>query len=218
MENVVYLPVSAVRDDKESAVNWSANTLASAWQRRNAPRRGCECLMGDTPNSQIDNRLVTRFYGDAQAYCELIDQLRRGTLERPFSQLLQRLSCLASSGCELPFAFPEIEVPVIDRVGHEQWRVIAGEIAQAVAPALDELYALHSESESALIRASMLWDDLADIYRDLQQGIAHYETGESNHIAEAIWQWRWGYEHHWGEHLFRAMITLHEIRYCLYLE
>ena len=61
----------------------------------------------------------------------------------------------------------------------------------------------------------MLFDDLADIYRDVHHGLALWNASTPDAQAEAAWQWRWNYEHHWGEHLFRAMLTVHEVRYQL---
>ena len=62
----------------------------------------------------------------------------------------------------------------------------------------------------------MFWDDLADIYRDLHNGLVLWNRGRPNAQAQAAWQWRFDYEMHWGEHLFRAMLTVHEIRYTLH--
>ena len=42
--------------------------------------------------------------------------------------------------------------------------------------------------------AGSLSDDLADIYRDLRRGLAAAERD----IEEAVWDWRFSYETHWG--------------------
>lgn len=64
----------------------------------------------------------------------------------------------------------------------------------------------------------MLWDDLTDLYVDLRRGLSLYERGGRDDVSEAVWWWRFGYEHHWGSHLFRALATVHEIRYVLSIE
>jgi len=64
----------------------------------------------------------------------------------------------------------------------------------------------------------MLFDDLTDIYRELRDGLALWKEATPDAQAEAAWQWRFNYEIHWGEHLFRAMLTVHEIRYQLHYE
>jgi len=40
-------------------------------------------------------------------------------------------------------------------------------------------------------------DDLADIYRDLADGLRLYRAGR---MGEALWAWRLNFEFHWGEH------------------
>jgi hypothetical protein len=59
----------------------------------------------------------------------------------------------------------------------------------------------------------MLWDDLADLYRDLQNGLDLCLRGRPADVEGAVWWWRFNYEIHWGEHLFRALQSVYEIRY-----
>lgn len=49
-------------------------------------------------------------------------------------------------------------------------------------------------------------DDLGDIAGDLTEVLWWLEQGEE---ATAIWEYRFGYEHHWGEHL-------HDVRRYIY--
>jgi hypothetical protein len=54
-----------------------------------------------------------------------------------------------------------------------------------------------------------LADDLADIYRDLQDGFAALRNGAT---ANALWQWKFGFETHWGKHAVEAMYALYNVR------
>jgi hypothetical protein len=54
--------------------------------------------------------------------------------------------------------------------------------------------------------AGLLADDFADIYRDLQDGLDKWNRGET---GEALWEWRFNFENHWGEHLTGALRALH---------
>lgn len=159
---------------------------------------------------------VFTFYTTALHYCELIDGLRIGTVKSPYTKLLASLSALSNAGLSLPFDMPDNDVEAPE-LSHEQWSVIAGEIANAIDPACQSLFATLAEDDTAgKSRVKMLWDDLADIYRDLQEGITLYERGDQESVSEAIWQWRFGYEHHWGYHLYSALLTVHEIHYRVY--
>ncbi len=124
----------------------------------------------------------------------------------------------------------EIEIPKTKHAKSESLAMSTDEAAavsrmvhELVAPESYALLERHEEfadadmkgKDPAATRAFMLFDDLADIYRDVHHGLAVWNVGTPDAQAEAAWQWRWGYENHWGEHLFRAMLTVHEMRYWL---
>ena len=52
-----------------------------------------------------------------------------------------------------------------------------------------------------------LADDLADIYRDLLDGLELYDRG---FLSDAQWQWAFGFRAHWGKHAVSALAALHE--------
>lgn len=54
-----------------------------------------------------------------------------------------------------------------------------------------------------------LADDLADIYADLSRGLAAWDAGK---VHSAVWEWRFHFEHHWGEHATGALRALHALR------
>jgi hypothetical protein len=54
-----------------------------------------------------------------------------------------------------------------------------------------------------------LSDDLADIYRDLCEGLDLHDSG---HTDEAFWQWRFGFDSHWGRHAAHSLYALYAIR------
>jgi hypothetical protein len=54
-----------------------------------------------------------------------------------------------------------------------------------------------------------LADDLADIWGDLRDGLSLLATGR---ITEAVWEWRFAFNVHWGKHLTSAQRAIHS--YC----
>ena len=48
----------------------------------------------------------------------------------------------------------------------------------------------------------LLSDDIADIYHDLRRGLEHWHRRET---GEALWEWRFNFEHHWSEHATGAL-------------
>lgn len=54
-----------------------------------------------------------------------------------------------------------------------------------------------------------LIDDLSDIAADLRVGMKEYEAGR---IGNAVFEWRFGLNNHWGLHIVNALRALHFIR------
>ncbi|MFN8455443.1 MAG: DUF5063 domain-containing protein [Anaerolineae bacterium] len=51
-----------------------------------------------------------------------------------------------------------------------------------------------------------LADDIADIYGDIRRGLNLFEAG---YTEQAIWQWLFHMQHHWGEHATSAIRAIH---------
>lgn len=52
-------------------------------------------------------------------------------------------------------------------------------------------------------------DDLGDIAGDLDEVLWYFENST---VSEAIWHFRFGYQHHWGDHLHSLRNYLHSSR------
>jgi hypothetical protein len=69
------------------------------------------------------------------------------------------------------------------------------------------VYEPHDLDSSPVVGS--LADDIADIYRDLQDGFAELRSGKP---ANANWQWKFGFDSHWGHHAAEAIYALYNIR------
>ena len=90
---------------------------------------------------------------------------------------------------------------------------MASAVADSIATETSALLEQHADDEAELTRATMLWDDLTDIYRDIKNGLRLFNMETPDAGLEAVWEWRFGYENHWGCDLMRALATVHEIRF-----
>lgn len=55
-----------------------------------------------------------------------------------------------------------------------------------------------------------LVDDFADIYGDLKEELIKIdEIGTNEAIEDALWQMKFGFNHHWGNHCINAIRALH---------
>ncbi len=159
---------------------------------------------------------IIAFREDAVAYCEFIDSLKNGKPEHFYERLITCLSRLAKSADELPTEYYSRDV---ENDGHEmtceEWDEIAHLISDVVNPEIYRLAEANKDDSETISRVCMFWDYLADIYRDLRNGIRLYNLGEDG-IKAAIWQWKEDYNIHWGLHLFDALHTAHRIKHELY--
>jgi len=59
-----------------------------------------------------------------------------------------------------------------------------------------------------------LVDDFADIYADLKEELIKIDQiGTDEAIEDALWQLKFGFNHHWGNHCIDAMRALHYLWY-----
>lgn len=54
-----------------------------------------------------------------------------------------------------------------------------------------------------------LIDDLGDIYSDLKEALMLYEKDNVGAKENAIFQFKFGYDNHWGEHCIEALYAIH---------
>lgn len=54
-------------------------------------------------------------------------------------------------------------------------------------------------------------DDLGDIYWDLKNAIMLYDKGSEEEVASAIWDFKFLFDHHWGDHCMNAQYAIHHI-------
>jgi len=54
-----------------------------------------------------------------------------------------------------------------------------------------------------------LVDDLGDIYKDVKKGLLNFDLGTIASKDQAVWDWKFGFEKHWGQHAIDALRTIH---------
>jgi len=55
-----------------------------------------------------------------------------------------------------------------------------------------------------------LSDSLADIYRDVHDGLVIARAGAAD---DAVWAWKFSFERHWGHHALDALRAIHAYRF-----
>ncbi len=173
----------------------------------------------------MSTQALNAFADAAQHYCTFIESLPEARPNNFYSSLELLLAQLHVAILQIDADPDAPETPEAEsrNMNHKQWKVLAQRLEQLTTDETNRLYDLHIKSWNTVkpadnycaIRASMLWDDLADIYRDLKDGLKLWDMNTHDTQREASWKWRFHYESHWGTHLARAIQTVHEIRYRL---
>ena len=146
------------------------------------------------------NQLVEEFRAQTQAFCL---QVREPPLDG--RRVMRSLLLLVANALLLPDLEPTTADPLADPEGLDSE---CHEVAAAAATLGADLYwEVFDPRELSEPVAGSLSDDLADIYRDLRRGLAAAERD----IAEAVWNWRFSYETHWGDHATDAIRTLQRV-------
>ena len=153
----------------------------------------------DAPESVVAFAKAAERYGELQSseaepVARWLQQVQRSLLE------LYRLAL------DLP---PSVEV--IDdrrvRVEHEQWLDQFNRIGKAIASADGYWMVYEPFGDPAEPVYASLADDLADVWRDLEEGFRTMRLTGS--WRSAAWQWQWGLVNHWGQHAVDAIAIIH---------
>jgi hypothetical protein len=116
-------------------------------------------------------------------------------------QGLTHLVGLFGAALTLPDASPDGDVP--DHVSDDEWKRVFAACRRLPISNYGGVFdplALPPESPDVCDLA----DDLADIYRDVVNGLRAFQNGE----AEAAWQWKFTFWSHWGRHAASAITAL----------
>lgn len=148
------------------------------------------------------NPAIERFAEVARRYCMWAE----GQLGNPYDEIRRVRLLLA----ELHLAAVELPHPGIGKntdavsITHEEWSRFYEKFGALPVTNYSDTFDPLKEEEPV---TNSLADDLADIYRDLQAGLSLFEA---DHPIDAAWEWRFGFQTHWGQHLVGAQRPIHE--------
>jgi hypothetical protein len=152
--------------------------------------------------SNDDPSAIHAFAEAAQAFCDLLDTPPEPE-DADGARLMLALATLHLGVLRIPHVFDEDAT----EVAYERRPLrCLREWVDCVSVHLyytlfDPLTALPEEPG-----AGDMEDDLADIHRDIEEGLAAYRAGR---LLEAGWLWRFSFYSHWGRHLTDVQRALH---------
>jgi hypothetical protein len=146
-------------------------------------------------------------------FCAVVDSAPSLDRVEFLSQIYEILPRLIQQAIVLPAVSPS---DVVDRkkitrtrVKQEEW----GQLYESLKEKLGDwnLYwqVFDPTKDSEAISGSLA-DDIADIYRDIKEGLGVQYPGLDLQ-RDAVWSWRFGYYSHWGHHAINALYTAHAL-------
>lgn len=153
---------------------------------------------------------VDQFADAAAQFCRFIDNRREIDVETFARKSARLLSSLYLLAWELPDVSPGSKEALSSGISPEAWSGIAREIGEKFGGHVS-YWLVFDPFELTDPVIGDLGDNLADIYRDLLTGLTAFRMGSEVQRLEAIWDWRFGFEVHWGRHLVSALRSLHAL-------
>ena len=140
------------------------------------------------------------FYELADSYCYFVSS-KENTID-DIPTLMELLVKLYLSALDLPESDPE----TIDSATSDKTDKIQVIFKEQIPTFYWEVFDPFTKEEAV---CADLVEDLSEIAADLQSGIREFEAGRK---GNAVFEWKFGLNSHWGNHAVDALRALHAIR------
>jgi hypothetical protein len=159
-----------------------------------------------------DRDPVAAFRAAAERYVAVVEAAEGRSPEQLATDFMRALPVLYEAGLRLPNPDRDPDTPELPdtaRLTHDQWKAIFHRLQ--IRLGVDTYWTLIPFDDSSgyehVELLGSLADDLADIYRDVKEGIDLLAAGESEN--DVVWEWRFGFWSHWGTHAVDALRVIH---------
>jgi hypothetical protein len=158
----------------------------------------------------ITTKEFQTFVETAKGYCLFIEKGNAETQRLFIIETQQHLLTLYSLGRNLPSVKIETDIEFDVTVDDGEMKLLLNSIAdrlpfsyyRAVLNPVDKVNLPETGTGD-------LTDDLGDIYKDLKEALTLYHQKEIGAAENAVFQFKFGYEYHWGEHCIEALYAIH---------
>jgi hypothetical protein len=163
--------------------------------------------MATMTNRISDTQAVKDFIAISEKYCLLIDN----RCKYSNIKILQDSYVLLPQLCSCAMSLPEIKrsVSYHGEFPHSTWNIIFKTMQSKIEQRYDSYFIIDPYENNAKPLLASFSDDLSDIYRDIFPGLNDWGKVSPNVKRGIIWEWKFGYEHHWGNHATSAFKAIH---------
>jgi len=148
---------------------------------------------------------VAMFVAQARQFCELVEKASEYARDTRIAAARQRLLELYEAGSNLP----QVQPPEGIEAGPSPERPNGWPGFEDV----DLYWEVFDPYEQSAPVVGSLSDDFLDIYGDVRRGLALWDGGigtkSDDFRLAAIWEWRFHFDVHWGDHASDALRALH---------
>jgi hypothetical protein len=149
------------------------------------------------------------FAAAAQAFVRVVDSADEYSRDEFVRELERALVDLYAAGLTLEDLQPDDDSKPRDGLTNDDAAALQRRLGHKFAEYdfYNVVFDPYDRSSSPV--TGSLADDVTDVYRDLQEGFAELHAGRANN---ALWQWKFGFDYHWGKHAAEAIYTLYNLR------
>lgn len=152
---------------------------------------------------------VDPFVQVAIEFCSLIENHQQYTVGQLLTQVRKVMPLLYYHALLLP------DTDVVEGyehnrdITHEQWHALYLQLLNHTGE-YDSFWEIFDPIEKVCKEPAVasLADALADIWRDLKNGLLHWENSSDVIKAHIIWQWKFNFKIHWSIHVVDALRAL----------
>ncbi len=170
-------------------------------------------------NTLADNaEIAGRFAAVANRFCSVVDSA--SSMER--ADLLLQIYRILPKLIDEAISLPDVKLSDSDdqvegssqpsfranvRQSVEEWGQLYNLLKEKLGD-WDRYCQAFDPTEDMEALSGTLADDIADIYRDLKEGLALGETHQAPR-EDIVWSWRFSHYSHWGKHAIDALLAIH---------
>jgi len=159
-----------------------------------------------------------RFGGVAQEFCSAVEFASKTDRTNLLANVYRVLPRLISEAISLPSVEATDEGDATEgpdqspshpsvRMTDEQWGQLYNQLKEKLGD-WDLYRQVFDPTTDKEADCGSLADDIADIYRDLKEGLVLGEMHQSK-PEDIVWEWRLLYYPHWGKHAMDALLVIH---------
>ena len=140
------------------------------------------------------------FASAATRFCSVVERVGRGSRSAWLADLESSLATLYAAGVSLPENDEEIPSSRY-RMSHEEWVSLFSSLRDEFG--VDDRYTVLMNGSPV---AASLADDLANVYREVNDGLEALTSGAAPDVV--IGEWAVGFSLHWAAHALGALSAL----------